>query len=133
MLDAAHGEGVRPIGVVERVHGTRIEVQVARVVMACVVGRRRPDVAVRAYIRQGSRRVEAVARSRRWSNRWDECRKETEGFPADWDAKLAAHLKRFNTWGGDREANAMLKRFSAPCSLPTGARRQRIAESMRPN
>ena len=64
MLDAAHGEGVGAIVVVQRVHGARIEVQVARVAIVCAVGRRRQIVAVRADIRQGSRRNVAVARSR---------------------------------------------------------------------
>ena len=65
MLDAAHGEGRGPIGVVQRVHVARVEVQVTRVAVACGIGRRGVDVAVRADIRQGSRRIVAVARSRR--------------------------------------------------------------------
>ena len=65
MLDAAHGDTVGPVAVVQRVDDRRIEVQVARVVIACAVGRRRPTVAVRADIRQGSRLTVAVARSRR--------------------------------------------------------------------
>ena len=65
MLDAAHGEGRGPIGVVQRVDVRRVEVQVTRVVIARGVRRRGVDVAVRADIRQGSRRIVAVARSRR--------------------------------------------------------------------
>ena len=42
----------------------RAEEQVARIVVAGVVGRRAPDIALRADVRQGSRRVVAVARSR---------------------------------------------------------------------
>ena len=64
MLDAAHGESVRAIVVVQRVHVARIEVQVARITVACVVGRRRPNVAALADVAQGSRRIGAVARSR---------------------------------------------------------------------
>ncbi len=64
MLDAAHGEAVGPIRVVQGVHGARIEVQVACVRIARGVGRRRPVIAVRADVRQGSRRGVAVARSR---------------------------------------------------------------------
>ncbi len=90
MLDAAHGEAVSTVIVVQRVDDAGIEAQVARVGAACEVGRRRPVVTVRAdihihasflasaqlvqaqlcprlieNIRQGSRRVVAVARSRR--------------------------------------------------------------------
>ena len=64
MLDAAHGEGVGPIAVVQRVHEARVEPQTARAVIAGSVGRRRPVIAVRADVRQGSRRSVAVARSR---------------------------------------------------------------------
>ena len=64
MLDAAHGESVRAIVVVQRVHVARIEVQVARVAVACVVGGRRPHTALRADARQGSRRNVTEARSK---------------------------------------------------------------------
>ena len=64
MLDAAHGKSRCPIGVVQRVHVAGVEVQIARVSVAGSIGRRRVDVAVRADIRQGSRRIVAVARSR---------------------------------------------------------------------
>ena len=64
MLDAAHGEAVGPVGSVQRPHVARAEEQVARIVVAGVVGRRAPDIALRADVRQGSRRVVAVARSR---------------------------------------------------------------------
>ena len=65
MLDAAHGEAVGAVVSIQRVHVARVEVQVARVAVACGIGRRGVDVAVRADIRQGSRRIRAVARSRR--------------------------------------------------------------------
>lgn len=63
--DAAHGETVGAGGPVQRPHVARAEEQVARIVVAGVVGRRAPDIALRADVRQGSRRVVAVARSRR--------------------------------------------------------------------
>jgi len=63
MLDAAHGEAVSTVIVVQRVDDAGIEAQVARVGAACEVGRRRPVVTVRADIRQGSRLTVAVARS----------------------------------------------------------------------
>ena len=65
MLDAAHGEGVRPVAVVQGVHEARVEPHEPRVAVACVVGRRRPDVAALADVAQGSRRIGPVARSRR--------------------------------------------------------------------
>ena len=40
MLDAAHGDTVSPVIVVQRVHVARVEVQTARVEVACQVGRR---------------------------------------------------------------------------------------------
>lgn len=64
MLDAAHGEAVAPVAVVQRVHVARVRPEVARVVIARNVGRRTPATAFRADDVQGSRRVEAVARSR---------------------------------------------------------------------
>ncbi len=64
MLDAAHGESSSPISGVHRVHVARSVIQVTRVVIACGVRRSRPEKAPRADIRQGSRRVVAVARSR---------------------------------------------------------------------
>ena len=73
MLDAAHGETVGPARSVERVHVACIEVQVCRVDTASSIGRRRPIVAARADIRQGSRLTQADARGRREkNNRWDE-------------------------------------------------------------
>ena len=65
MLDAAHGEPVGPVVTVQRVHVARMEVQVACVDITGGVGRRRPVETLRADIRQGSRRVAAVARGRR--------------------------------------------------------------------
>ncbi len=50
MLDAAHGEAVSTVIVVQRVDDAGIEAQVARVGAACEVGRRRPVVTVRADI-----------------------------------------------------------------------------------
>ncbi len=64
MLDAAHGQGVGTVRVVQRVDVARSEVQEARVDAAGRVGRRGPIVALRADVRQGSRRVVAVARGR---------------------------------------------------------------------
>ena len=63
MLDAAHGKGVCTVGIVQRVHVARVEVQEASIGIAGSVGRRRPGVAVRADDRQGSRLTVAVARS----------------------------------------------------------------------
>ena len=65
MLDAAHGEAVSPVIVVQRVHVARVEVQITRVDIAGRIGRRRPTPAACADTRQGSRRVGAVARSGR--------------------------------------------------------------------
>ena len=79
MLDAAHGEAVGAVVSIQRVHVARVEVQVARVEIACGIGRRRPGVAVRADGIQGSRLTVAVARSLSVSsNRWNVCR---EGAP----------------------------------------------------
>ena len=64
MLDAAHGEGVHPVAVVQGVHETRVEPHEPRVAVACVVGRRRPHTALRADARQGSRRNVTEARSK---------------------------------------------------------------------
>ena len=64
MLDAAHGKAVGSFIVVQRVHVRRVVVQVARIGIACSVGRRGPGPAAPADTRQGSRRTLAVARSR---------------------------------------------------------------------
>ncbi len=75
MLDAAHGESVRPVAVVQRIHSARVGPLKARVDIACGVGRGRPIIAVRADARQGSRLAAAVARGRGKhvkSNRWNE-------------------------------------------------------------
>ena len=37
MLDAAHGEGRCPAAMVERVHVVRVQVQIARAELACVL------------------------------------------------------------------------------------------------
>ncbi len=74
MLDAAHGEAVRTIIVPDRAYSRIEQSQVARIGTACL-RRRRPIVAMRTDIRQGSRRVVAVARSRRTSNHSNEWRK----------------------------------------------------------
>ena len=78
MLDAAHGEGIGAVGVVQRIHAALDEVQVARSVrVRAAESRRRPTVAFRADIAQGSVLTEAEARSRHeCSNRWNGCRKE---------------------------------------------------------
>ena len=78
MLDAAHGKTVSAVVVVQRVHDACVEAQVTRVDARRGVRRRRPGVAARADIRQGSRLTVAVARSSNVNrNRWNECRKET--------------------------------------------------------
>ncbi len=68
MLDAAHGEGLAPVGVGYRVHVTRVEVQktgaIGKRPVGCEGGRAE-GVAVRADVPQVSRYV-AVARSRRF-------------------------------------------------------------------
>ena len=64
MLDAAHGDSVSPNIVVQREHASRMEAQIART-GASRHGCGRPIVAIRADDIQGSRRVGAVARSRR--------------------------------------------------------------------
>ena len=65
MLDAAHGEGRCPAAMVERVHVVRVQVQIARAELACGIGRRGPAEAPLADVCEGTRRLEAVARSRR--------------------------------------------------------------------
>ena len=64
MLDAAHGETAGPRVVVQRFHIGGIERQVARMGVVSSKSRRTPIVAI-AVGRQGSRRIVAVARSRR--------------------------------------------------------------------
>ena len=64
MLDAAHGEAAGPLVGAQRIDVGGIERQVARPVIAGSGRRRTPIVAV-AVGRVGSRRVVAVARSRR--------------------------------------------------------------------
>ncbi len=65
MLDAAHGTCDSPIAISQRTDIAGEEVEHAGVVVPGVVGRRRPRIADRADIVQGSRRVVAVARSAR--------------------------------------------------------------------
>ncbi|MCM1441260.1 MAG: hypothetical protein NC131_18955, partial [Roseburia sp.] len=65
MLDAAHGEAVRPIEIALHVDGRRIEIQTACTGVAGGVRRRTPAPTSYADTRQSSRRVDAVARSRR--------------------------------------------------------------------
>ncbi len=65
MLDAAHGAGYCAIAAIQRIDVRRIETEEARIVIAGGTGRGRPRIAVRADVRQGSRVVEADARSRR--------------------------------------------------------------------
>ncbi len=65
MLDAAHGQRVGPVVRVQGVHVGCSEPDVARVRMVGRKGRRRPPPTAVADGRQGSRRVVAVARSRR--------------------------------------------------------------------
>ncbi len=65
MLDAAHGEAVGTLDVAHDIDACRIEVQTARTGPAGRRGGRTPAPAARTDIRQGSRRVDAVARSRR--------------------------------------------------------------------
>ena len=89
MLDAAHGETVRTVVSIQWVDDGRIEVQVARVEIACGVGRGRPIVAVRADVRQGSRRS-AVARSRQKRTIAGMNGRKKGSFRPDWDEKLTA-------------------------------------------
>ncbi len=65
MLDAAHGQRVGPVVRVQGVHVGCSEPDVARARMVGRKGRRRPPPTAVADGRQGSRRVVAVARSRR--------------------------------------------------------------------
>ena len=90
-LDAAHGETYGTVPPVHRVHVARVEIDAPRVVVAGIVGRRRPAVALDADVGQGSRRPVAVARSRDCEaiagmnappGRLGRC-------GADWDSKLA--------------------------------------------
>ena len=110
MLDAAHGEAVGPVVVIQRVHATCVAEETACMEVARGVGRRGPPVAVRADVSQGSRRVDAVARSRPKRNRWIGCTEETQrlrcrlewttGFfsavirPSQWIAESVAALTR---------------------------------------
>ena len=62
MLDAAHGIGIRTVPSIQRVHVTRVEVEVSRIIAAGDVRRRRPAVALRADVVQGTRLTVAEAR-----------------------------------------------------------------------
>ena len=86
-LDAAHGKTVGAVRVVQRVHVTRIEVQVPRVDIARSVRRGRPIIAAAADARQVSRLTVAVARGSERSNRWNECTEEADpgSLGTDWD------------------------------------------------
>ncbi len=87
-MDAAHGEGIGPVPVVQRVHVARIEVQISAVDIARGIGRGCPIEAVRANVRQGPRRRGADARGRSMTcNRWNECTEEADGGSpgTDWD------------------------------------------------
>lgn len=64
---ATHAEAVGAIVVVQRVDVARVEVEVARVVVASVVRRRGPIVAVGARVGQLAAIVVAQARSRETS------------------------------------------------------------------
>ena len=101
MLDAAHRKGVRTVGIVQRVHAARVEVQITSIGIAGSVGRRRPGIAVRADNIQGSRLTVAVARSNLnvISNRWVECRGEILRTAAGWDVYPA------KTGQGQRRSN----------------------------
>ena len=65
MLDAAHGERIGALAVVQRLHRPGVEPQVSCLLIAGKERRRSPVPTVRADIAQGSRRRVAVARSRR--------------------------------------------------------------------
>ncbi len=106
-LDAAHGETYGTVPPVHRVHVARVEIDAPRVVIAGIVGRRRPAVALDADVRQGSRRPVAVARSRDCEaiagmnappGRLGRC-------GADWDSKLAR---------GQRTAESARPRWQGP-------------------
>ena len=64
MLDAAHGEALSARITAHWIHVAGIEPQTARIGIAAGVGCRGPVEAVRADVRQVSRRVVAVTRSR---------------------------------------------------------------------
>ena len=66
MLDAAHRVGPGARITAQRIHVARVEPQTTRIGIAGSVRRGRPVQAVRADVRQGSRRVVAVTRSRQW-------------------------------------------------------------------
>ena len=63
MLDAAHGDGIGPIGIVQRVNESLTEPVLPGVAIVSGVRRRLPTPAAGTDARQGSRRVVAVARS----------------------------------------------------------------------
>ena len=63
MLDAAHGAPVRPIRIAQRVDMACVEPHGTCIVTARRVRRRRPDLAVRADVCQGSRVAGAGTRS----------------------------------------------------------------------
>ena len=65
MLDAAHGERIGALAVVQRLHRPGVEPQVSCLLIAGKERRRSPVPTVRADVPQGSRRRKAVARSRR--------------------------------------------------------------------
>ena len=65
MLDAAHGDRVRPVSRFHRVHVVRAKTELARTGIAGSIGGRRPAPTTIADTRQVSRRTVAVARSRR--------------------------------------------------------------------
>ncbi len=65
MLDAAHGERIGALAVVQRLHRPGVEPQVPCLLIAGKERRRSPVPTVRADVPQGSRRRVAVARSRR--------------------------------------------------------------------
>ncbi len=66
-MDAAHGktESTRPAPSIQRLHTAGTESEIARIGAARETGRRSKVIAARTTARQGSRRLAAVARSRR--------------------------------------------------------------------
>ncbi len=100
MLDAAHGEAVGPVVVIQRVHATCVAEETACMEVARGVGRRGPPVAVRADVSQGSRRVDAVARSRPKRNRWIGCTEETQRLRCrlEWTTGFLAAVIRPSQW-----------------------------------
>ncbi len=121
MLDAAHGERIGALAVVQRLHRPGVEPQVSCLLIAGKERRRSPVPTVRADVPQGSRRRVAVACSRRKRAiaQRNAAERANNGFCTNVDASCGSSVRVAALAGAGPQTSGCRRACPAGCDRPT--------------